>query len=188
MDLTNQFLIAMPSLGDPNFQRTVTFMCAHNDDGAMGIIINRPMELTLGKMLAHMDLPVDTADAEPSALSRTLVVDGGPVQRERGFVVHQPAGEWDSVLKVGDDLAVATSKDILGAVAAGRGPQRMLIALGYAGWAAGQLEQEVLDNAWLCGPADASIIFDVPYEERWEKATRALGIDPDRLVGGAGHG
>lgn len=187
MDLTNQFLIAMPSLGDPNFQRTVTFMCAHNEEGAMGIVINRPTVLTLGEMLAHMELSGESDTSRSPPLMKSLVMEGGPVQRERGFVVHTPPGDWDSVLKVGEDLAVATSRDILSAVARGDGPQQMLIALGYAGWAAGQLEQEVLNNAWLCGPADSSIIFDVPYGERWDRATRALGVDPDRLVDGAGH-
>ncbi len=182
MDLTNQFLIAMPSLLDPNFQRTVTFMCAHNEEGAMGIVINRPTDLALGEMLSHMDIePNDTMDgAQP-------VLEGGPVQRERGFVIHQPAGDWDSMLRVGDDIGIATSRDILAALARGDGPTRSVVALGYAGWGAGQLEQEVLENAWLSGPADASIIFDVPYEKRWETATRALGVDPDRLMGGAGH-
>ena len=182
MDLTNQFLIAMPSLADPNFQRTVTYLCAHNNEGAMGIVINRPTELTLGEMLAHMDIEVDTKLNVDVA-----VMEGGPVQQERGFVLHQPAGEWDSTLRIGDDIAVATSKDILSALANGTGPQRVLIALGYAGWGAGQLEQEVLDNAWLSGPADASVIFDVPFDKRWEVATRALGVDPERLMGGAGH-
>lgn len=182
MDLTNQFLIAMPSLVDPNFQRTVTFMCAHNEEGAMGIVINRPTDLALGEMLSHMDIePIDEVDGTQA------VLEGGPVQRERGFVIHQPAGEWDSMLRVGTDIGIATSRDILAALARGDGPSRSVIALGYAGWGAGQLEQEVLENAWLSGPADASIIFDVPYEQRWESATRALGVDPNRLMGGAGH-
>jgi putative transcriptional regulator len=109
------------------------------------------------------------------------------VQRERGFVIHEPAGEWDSVLKVNERIGIATSRDILDAVARGEGPARVVVALGYAGWGAGQIEREVLDNAWLSGPADSSIIFDLPYEERWASATRMLGVDPDRLVGGAGH-
>jgi putative transcriptional regulator len=109
------------------------------------------------------------------------------VQRERGFVIHEPAGEWDSVLRVNERIGIATSRDILDAVARGEGPARVIVALGYAGWGAGQLEREVLDNAWLSGPADSSIIFDLPYEERWASATRMLGVDPDRLVSGAGH-
>ena len=183
MDLTNQFLIAMPSLEDPNFSRTVTFLCAHNDEGAMGIVINRPLDLNLGEVLEHMALRASSPDIE-----QMVVVQGGPVQRERGFVIHQPTGDWDSVLRVGEEIGVATSRDILAALAEGGGPERTLVALGYAGWGAGQLEQEVLANAWLSGPADSSIIFDVPYEERWESATRALGVDPERLSGEAGHG
>ncbi len=183
MNLTDQFLIAMPSLADPNFHGTVTYMCAHNEDGAMGIVINRPLEIRLGEVLSHLD--IDTAT---EAIGRMPVLQGGPVQRERGFVIHEPAGEWDSVLKVGDTIGVATSRDILAAVARGEGPTRIMVALGYAGWGAVQLEREVLENAWLSGPADSSIIFDVPYEDRWDHATRMLGVDPARLMGGAGHG
>jgi putative transcriptional regulator len=116
-----------------------------------------------------------------------MVLQGGPVQRDRGFVIHEPAGEWDAVLTVGDDIGVATSRDILTAVAHGDGPKRAVVALGYAGWGAGQLEHEVLQNAWLSGPADSSIIFDLPYEERYESAARLLGVDLDRLSGEAGH-
>ena len=182
MNLTNQFLIAMPALADPNFHRTVTYLCAHSEDGAMGIIINRPSGLDLGEVLSHMDL-------SPSSqkVTEIPVLQGGPVQRERGFVIHEPIGDWDSVLQVSDQIGVATSRDILAAVAKGEGPERAVIALGYAGWGAGQLEQEVLDNAWLSGPVDSSIIFDVPYDDRWDHATRLLGIDPGRLSGQAGH-
>ena len=182
MNLTNHFLIAMPNLADPNFHRTVTYVCAHNDDGAMGIVINRPMDLRLGEVLKHMDLKVD----DP-AVSERPVLEGGPVQRERGFVLHEPAGEWDSVLQVEDGVAVATSRDILAAVACGEGPDRTAVALGYAGWAAGQLEHEVLANAWLSGPADPSIIFDLPFQARWESAALLLGVDVERLSGEAGH-
>ena len=124
---------------------------------------------------------------EDESVAGRAVLQGGPVQTERGFVIHEPPGEWDSVLKVGGERAVATSRDILAAMARGEGPARAVVALGYAGWAAGQLEQEVLANAWLSGPADSSIIFDLPYEERWASATRMLGVDPDHLMGGAGH-
>lgn len=182
MNLTNQFLIAMPSLADPNFARTVTYLCAHTEEGAMGIVINRPLNLNLAEVLDHMEIK----NSNPG-ITAMQVMQGGPVQRERGFVLHAPVGEWDSVLKVSEDIGVATSRDILTAVAEGRGPQRTLVALGYAGWDAGQLEREVLENAWLCGPADSGIIFDVPYEDRWDRAARLLGIDPERLSGEAGH-
>jgi putative transcriptional regulator len=187
MDLTNHFLIAMPSLEDSNFHRTVTLLCAHNEDGAMGIVINRPLELKLGKVLEDLEIK-PTSESASDAIDRFPVVEGGPVQRERGFVIHQPTGEWESTLRVGNDIGIATSRDILKSIANGQGPDRALIALGYAGWAAGQLEHEVLNNAWLSGPADSSIIFDTPYDERWAGATRLLGVDPSQLVGGAGHG
>lgn len=182
MNLTNHFLIAMPALADPNFARTVTYLCAHNDEGAMGIVINRPLNLNLADVLDHMEIK----NTNPG-IEAMQVMQGGPVQRERGFVLHAPVGQWDSVLKVSKEIGVATSRDILTAVAEGRGPDRALVALGYAGWDAGQLEREVSENAWLCGPADSSIIFDAPYEERWNRAARLLGIDPDRLSGEAGH-
>jgi putative transcriptional regulator len=182
MDLTNQFLIAMPALQDPNFHRTVTYLCAHNNEGAMGIVINRPLDLNLGDVLDHMSIEVDNIQ-----VNDMMVLQGGPVQRDRGFVIHEPAGEWDAVLTVGDDIGVATSRDILTAVAHGDGPKRAVVALGYAGWGAGQLEHEVLQNAWLSGPADSSIIFDLPYEERYASAARLLGVDLDRLSGEAGH-
>jgi len=182
MNLTGHFLIAMPALEDPNFHRTVTYLCAHNDEGAMGIVINRPLDLRLGEVLGHMEM-----ESTHPAATEMRVLQGGPVQRERGFVIHDPAGDWDAVLNVGDGIAVATSRDILAAIAKGEGPDRAVVALGYAGWGAGQLEREVAENAWLNGPADSSIIFSVPYEERWESAARLLGVDIERLSGDAGH-
>jgi putative transcriptional regulator len=183
MDLTDNFLIAMPSLEDPNFHGTVTYLCAHNEDGAMGIVINRPLAIRLGEVLAH--LKIEVRDDE---VREAPVLQGGPVQTERGFVIHEPCGTWDSVLKISDAIAVATSHDILHSLAKGDGPNRAVVALGYAGWGAGQLEREVLDNAWLSAPADSNIIFDVAATDRWSAATRALGVDPQRLVGEAGHG
>lgn len=148
----------------------------------MGIVINRPLDLKLGEVLGHMEIDSTTPD-----VNDMQVVQGGPVERERGFVIHRPAGKWDSVLAVGDSIGLATSRDILTAIAQGQGPKNALVALGYAGWGAGQLENELAQNAWLSGPADTSIIFDVPYEARWESAARCLGVDPDRLLGEAGH-
>jgi len=182
MDLTNQFVIAMPSLQDPNFHRTVTYLRAHNDEGAMGIVINRPLDLNLAEILGHMAIDVDNED-----VNDMMVLQGGPVQRDRGFVIHEPAGEWDAVLAVGTEIGVATSRDILTAVAHGNGPDRAVVALGYAGWGAGQVEREVQQNAWLSGPADSSIIFDLPYDERYESAARLLGVELDRLSGAVGH-
>ena len=182
MNFTHQFLIAMPSLEDPNFHRTVTYICHHDEDGAMGIVINRPLDVRLGDVLSHMHIEPTNVD-----INAVPVVHGGPVQTERGFVIHQPVGQWDSVLEVQDGIGVATSRDILTAIATGEGPAHAIVALGYAGWGAGQLEQEMADNAWLSGPADNSIIFDQPYENRWHCAARLIGVDPDKLVSGAGH-
>jgi putative transcriptional regulator len=182
MNLTHHFLIAMPTLGDPNFQRTVTYLCHHDDEGAMGIVINRPLDISLGEVLGHMS--IECTDASIRGMP---VLQGGPVQRERGFVIHHPAGKWDSVLEVGDQIAIATSRDILAAMAVGKGPERAVVALGYAGWGAGQLEREVSENAWLSSPANPEIIFDSPYDQRWSSAAHLLGVDLGRLHGEAGH-
>jgi len=180
--LTNQFLIAMPALADPNFHGTVTYICEHNDQGAMGIVINRPLDLSLGEVLGHMHLSPKTAE-----IAQQMVYMGGPVQTDRGFVLHHPVGEWDSMLRINDDMAITTSKDILEKLATGDGPAQTLIALGYAGWGAGQLEQELADNAWLCGPADNRIIFDTPWEQRWKAAAALMGVDTDHLSDQIGH-
>lgn len=180
--LTNHFLIAMPALDDPNFARTVTYVCEHNADGAMGIVINRPIDIRLGEVLGHMQL------ASPhEEVGRRPVLLGGPVQRERGFVLHTPPGQWGSTLRVTDRIGVTTSRDILVAMADGSGPARVLVALGYAGWGAGQLEKEMADNSWLSGPADESILFDVPFEDRWTAAAALLGVDLERLSSQVGH-
>jgi putative transcriptional regulator len=181
-NLTNQFLIAMPSLMDPNFHQTVTYICAHNGEGAMGLVINRPMDLRLVDILEQLDISVTA-----TGVGDSRVFEGGPVQRERGFVIHRPAGEWDAVLHVNDDIAVATSRDILAAMARGEGPPQTLVALGYAGWAAGQLEREMAENAWLSGPADLGILFELPADQRWEAAAALLGVDFSRLSTEAGH-
>lgn len=182
LSLTNQFLIAMPTLADPNFHGTVTFICEHNDQGAMGIIINRPLDLSLGEVLSHMRL-----EPKEAAIARRPVYMGGPVQTDRGFVLHNPVGEWDSMLRISNELGITTSKDILEDIAAGRGPLHTLVALGYAGWGAGQLEQELADNAWLCGPADNRIIFDTPWEDRWAAAAALMGVDINQISDQIGH-
>ncbi len=181
-NLTNNFLIAMPALADPNFFHTVTYVCAHNQEGAMGIIINRPMDLHLNEILSQMN--IEASDAQ---LNDVPVYDGGPVQRERGFVIHKPKGDWEAMLPVGDEIGVTTSRDVLAAVAKGEGPRDALIALGYAGWGAGQLEREIADNAWLSGPVDTRILFDLPHKQRWEAAAALLGVDFDRLSSETGH-
>lgn len=181
-NLTNHFLIAMPQLADPNFFQTVTYICQHNDEGALGIVINRPLEVQLGELFSHME--IESSDA---AVKELPVYMGGPVQQERGFVLHQPNQLWDATLQVTDQIAVTTSRDILAAMAEGTGPERCLVALGYAGWGAGQLEQEMAQNAWLSGPADHKIIFRSPATERWQQAAGLLGVDLSLLSSDAGH-
>jgi len=180
--LTNQFLIAMPALADPNFHGTVTYICEHNAQGAMGIVINRPLNLTLGEVLNQMNIP-----PQESAIVDHPVYMGGPVQTDRGFVLHNPAGTWHSMLRINDELGITTSKDILENIATGTGPKQMLVALGYAGWGAGQLEQELAENVWLCGPADNRIIFDTPWRQRWEAAAALMGVDLSQISNQIGH-
>ncbi|HEX2237670.1 MAG TPA: YqgE/AlgH family protein [Gammaproteobacteria bacterium] len=179
---TNQLLIAMPSLEDPNFSRTVTLICEHNEHGALGVVINRPTEVRLGALLEHLNLT-----AVDARIANTAVYAGGPVQLERGFILHTPLGDWESTLKIDTELGLTTSLDILAAVAAGAGPKRSLVALGYAGWGAGQLEQEIVANAWLTVPNDVEILFELPVERRWQAAARKLGVDLNLMAGDAGH-
>lgn len=180
--LANHFLIAMPSLDDPNFSRSVTWLCEHNSDGAMGIVINRPSDISVGELYAHLSLPVSTASTGQPVLV------GGPVQTDRGFVIHRPGSSWISTWPVSAAASITTSKDALQAMAQGVGPHDAFVALGYAGWGAGQLEQELLDNAWLTVPADARILFEVPFDQRWNAAAKLLGVDISLLSGVAGHG
>jgi len=182
INLTNQLLIAMPALADPNFHRTVAYICAHNDEGAMGIVINRPLGLSLKDVLPQMDLKPAN-----EAVGKTLIYGGGPVQTDRGFVLHEPKKSWDSSIKISEDIGMTTSRDILQAITEGRGPQRSLIALGYAGWDAGQREQEIGENSWLNAPCDSSLIFKAPSEKRWAMAVESLGIDIGELSFQAGH-
>ena len=181
-NFTNQFLIAMPSLRDPNFSQTVTYICAHNEDGAMGLVINRPANCDLGEILAQMEMKPDD-----QSISKIPVYQGGPVHTDRGFVLHEPNNEWDSSINVSEFLNVTTSRDILHAIAESAGPQNYLIALGYAGWSAGQLEEEIKENAWLNVCADLDIIFNTPCELRWSSATALLGIDHYQISAGIGH-
>ena len=180
--LTNHFLIAMPQLHDPNFSRSVTYICEHTAEGALGIVINRPLDMCLGDILAHMEI-----DIEDERNARLPVHAGGPVHPERGFVLHRPVGDWESSLHVTGDIAVTTSRDVLEALARGQGPEQALIALGYAGWEAGQLEREMLENSWLSGPANPHILFEIDDHERWRAAAALLGVDLDKLSGEAGH-
>jgi putative transcriptional regulator len=180
--LTNHLLIAMPGLQDPNFARTVTYICEHTEQGAMGIVINRPLEVTLGALLDQLDIP-----AQRPGVGATPVYQGGPVQTDRGFVLHTAGYSYDSTLNITPDISVTTSRDILEAIAGGEGPDQVLVALGYAGWGGGQLEQEMSANAWLNGPASDEIIFRMDPSARWMAAAQLLGVDLNLMSGEAGH-
>ncbi|HYB49706.1 MAG TPA: YqgE/AlgH family protein [Burkholderiaceae bacterium] len=182
MDLTNHFLIAMPSMQDPNFDRTVVYVCEHSDKGAMGVVINRPTELTLARLFDKIDLRLEIAPWRDEP-----VLYGGPVQTERGFVLHAPAGNYGSTLNVADDIGLTTSKDVLEDLAGGKGPKQLLVTLGYAGWAAGQLEHELAHNGWLSVAADVHVIFDTPANARFDAALKLLGVDPRHLSSQPGH-
>ena len=182
VNLTNHFLIAMPSMADPYFSKTLTYICEHNDQGALGLVVNRPIDMTLQALFERLSLTLrdgEVADAP--------IYFGGPVQTDRGFVLHEPAGSWQSTLRVRDVIGLTTSKDILEAVGRGEGPRRMLVTLGYAGWSPGQLEHELSKNAWLTVEARDDIIFEMPAEERLPAAMELLGIDYARLQDEAGH-
>lgn len=180
--LTNHFLIAMPSLMDGNFSRTVTYICEHDENGALGITINKPSDIQLGEVFAQLDIqPVNPLIAEQ------FVFLGGPVHVDRGFLLHTPHGNWESSLKVTDSIAITTSRDILQGIANDEGPDQVIIALGYAGWGPGQLEYEMSENAWLSCPASEEIIFNTPVEKRWDAAALLLGIDLQLLSSDTGH-
>jgi len=180
--LSNQLLIAMPGMADPNFNSTVTLICEHNAEGALGVIVNRPMTLSLGGLFEQLAL----TDADQS-IADSPVLSGGPVARERGFVLHNPAAAYDSSIAVSPDIQLTLSRDVLDSMAAGSGPDQSLVALGYAGWDAGQLEQEILSNTWLTVPASPDIIFDVPFRDRWSVAAETIGIDISQISVHAGH-
>ena len=180
--LTNQLLIAMPGMLDPNFSTTVTLICEHNDEGALGIVINRPTSLKLSGLFEQ--LSVD--DPDPQAASNP-VLSGGPVGTERGFVLHGPQHSYDNTLAVSDDIRLTLSRDVIDAMAEGKGPQDTLVALGSAGWEPGQLEDEMLANSWLNVPATPEIVFKTPFADRWDSAARTLGIDISCISTDAGH-
>lgn len=182
VDLTHHFLIAMPAMTDPYFSKTLTYICEHNEQGALGIVINRRIDLDFQTLFEQIKIPLLAPE-----LAATPVHYGGPVQMDRGFVLHQPAGKWNSTLTVADDIGLTTSKDILEAVGRGEGPHKLFVSLGYAGWEAGQLEHELAQNAWLTVPATPGIIFDEPEETRFAAAMEMLGVDFASLADEAGH-
>jgi len=186
INLTNHFLIAMPNMADPYFAKSLTYVCEHNDQGALGIVVNRPIDMTLQALFERLSLSL-----KDQAYADAPIYFGGPVQTDRGFVLHFPAGEWQSTLKVSsglrDAIGLTTSKDILEAVGRGEGPAKLLVSLGYAGWSAGQIEHELKQNAWLTVEAKDAILFDMPADERLGAAMQLLGIDYARLADQAGH-
>ena len=180
--LTNHLLVAMPGLEDPHFARTVTLICEHGARGALGIVLNKPLGMRLSEVLAQMKLP-----PEVPSVGEQIVLRGGPVHQDRGFVLHRPGGAWESTHKISDSIQVTTSRDVLAAMARGEGPENAFIALGYAQWDAGQLERELKENAWLTLPVSEDVLFDLPYEERWTAAWRSLGVDVTTVSPNAGH-
>jgi putative transcriptional regulator len=182
INLTHHFLIAMPSMADPYFAKSLTYVCEHNEQGALGVVVNRPIDMTLQALFERLSLTLKHKD-----LSGSPIYFGGPVQTDRGFVLHEPTGNWQSTLKVRDAIGLTTSKDILEAVGRGEGPQKLMVTLGYAGWSAGQLEHELGQNAWLTVEARDAIIFDLPAEERLPAAMELLGVDYASLADSAGH-
>jgi len=182
-NLSGHFLIAMPDLQDPNFNRTVTFICEHNENGAFGIIINRQVDASVGEVLSQLN--ISPVEGNPYAKNNVFI--GGPVEIERGLILHSSEGEWSTTLIEIDGIAVTSSLDIMRAIANGEAPKKFLVSIGYAGWGPGQLEQEIVSNAWLNGPADSKIIFDTPVDERWGAAAALLGVDLTLLSHEVGH-
>jgi len=181
IDLSNQFLMAMPGMVGGELAGTVIYVCEHGPKGALGLVINRPTDLSLSSLLEKIDLKLEIGPFQTNT-----VFFGGPVQTDRGFILHTPLGEYSSSIKLGK-LALTTSRDVLQEVAAGKGPEKLLVTLGYAGWGAGQLENELAQNAWLNVAADTDIIFSTPPEQRYPAALKLLGIDPVMLTSAAGH-
>ncbi|HWP18087.1 MAG TPA: YqgE/AlgH family protein [Burkholderiaceae bacterium] len=183
INLTNQFLIAMPGMADDTFAGAVVYLCEHTEKGALGLVINKPIDIKLRNLFEKVDLTLDRED-----LAEQPVYFGGPVQTERGFVLHEPVGgHYNSSLSIPGGLEMTTSKDVLEALANGAGPKKVLVTLGYSGWAAGQLEEEIGRNGWLTVQAEPEVIFDTPVHARYERALALLGIGPRMLSQEAGH-
>lgn len=184
--LTHHFLIAMPAMADPSFSRSLTYICEHNEQGALGVIVNRPIDMDIATLFERVNIPFK-ANETPSVIGSMPVYFGGPVQTDRGFVLHRPAGHWQSTLVVKDDIGLTSTRDILLEMAATGVPSQILVTLGYAGWSAGQLEWELSQNAWLTVDADPQIMFELPAEERLAAAMQLLGVDFANLSEVAGH-
>lgn len=182
INLTNHFLIAMPGMADPYFSKTLTLICEHSERGAIGLVVNKPIDVSLGQLFEQVNIDLSDDD-----IKSETVYFGGPVLVDRGFVLHQPLFDWNSTLKIDDDTGLTTSRDVLEAIAAGRGPSRVLVTLGYAGWAPGQLEDEIKRNGWLTVAANTDLVFDTPPEERLSAAMGLLGLNYGNLSDIAGH-
>lgn len=182
VNLTDHFLIAMPAMSDPYFARTLVYIAEHNDKGALGVIVNRPIDMNLATLFEKIELPL-----KAEGFADLPVFFGGPVQTDRGFVLHRPIGDWQSTLAVNHHVGLTSSRDVLQAVASQGQPQDVMVTLGYSGWSAGQLEEELAQNAWLTVAAEPRILFDLPYEDRLASAMEMLGIDFTHLAGDAGH-
>ena len=182
-NLTDYFLIAMPEMDDQFFAGSVVYICEHNDEGAMGVCINKPSPLTMNQFFEAIN------ERTPLQYDETAVLLGGPMQVDRGFLVHTPVGSWESSLLVTDDIAFTTSRDIIENLAKNRdnAMNKTLATIGYSGWKKDQLEQELADNAWLVVPANQHIMFDVPVDERYQAALALLGVNAGQLVQGVGH-
>lgn len=179
----NHLLIAMPAMQDPAFARTVIYIFEHNKDGAMGVVINTPIEMNLKEMVEQAAPGSEVNDTK----GEQIIVKGGPVSPDRGFILHYPHGEWEGSMRLNDEFTVTTSKDIVACIGNQHGPEKQVIALGYAGWSPGQLEEELTDNAWLMIPATHELVFDTPLHDRWSQSIKALGIEPWQLTEHAGH-
>lgn len=187
--LTNHLLIAMPGLNDPNFSQSVSYICEHNEEGAMGVVINRPLPISFADLCEQLDIEVTDNDA-----ANHPIYEGGPVEVERGFILHTPIGDWENSLIVSesDDIALTMSPDIIQAIADGydadnNPPAQFIICLGYAGWGEDQIEDEITENAWLNVPANKALLFQTPIEQRWTKAAAALGVNLQQLSSDIGH-
>ncbi len=186
VSLAHHFLIAMPAMADPNFSRTLTYICEHNAEGALGVIVNRPMDMSMATLFERVNISLENGESE-EFFARQPIYCGGPVQTDRGFVLHRPSGEWQSTLKVSHDMALTSSRDILQNMSEKREPHEVLITLGYSGWSAGQLEWELSQNAWLTVAAEPQIIFGMAPEDRLPAAMKLLGVDFANLSDVAGH-
>ena len=187
--LEGQLLIAMPNMGDPRFERTVIYLCAHSGDGAMGFVVNRVMEQpSVPDFLKQLNIIEEAEEASlPQAMRSLQLHMGGPVEPGRGFVLHSPEYQSDTTLRIDDGVALTATLEILRAIAIGAGPRQVLLALGYSGWAGGQLEEEIVSNGWLTSPADPSLLFDPANETKYDRALKRMGITPSLLSGDAGH-